>query len=362
MISGNSINDTGEYFSDGLLTWYKENKRILPWRNTRDPYIILLSEVILQQTRVEQGKEYFNNILDRYPTIAALAESDEEGILKLWQGLGYYTRARNLLKAAKQVMSHYDGKIPDNYNEIRQLKGVGEHTAAAVASFAFNLPHPVIDGNVFRVLARFFGLSADPSTSKGKSYFKAIAHKILPQKQSSTYNQAIMDFGAIQCVPGMPDCLVCPIQQKCIADLNNTQLKLPVKKNKIIRRKRYFNYLIIECNDEILIHKRTDNDIWKGMYDFPLIESDKFLDNKCVYEELKGSDFLKEVKWEIINISKTFKHVLTHQIIIAKFIEIQSNQITSNPAGIIHTTYSRLSSFAVPRLIEKYLIEKNKFS
>ncbi len=264
-------------FAEQLIAWYETNKRDLPWRNIRNPYFIWLSEVILQQTRVQQGLPYYLRFVETYPTVRALAAAEEKDVLRLWQGLGYYSRARNLLHTALLVVNEHQAEFPTTYKQLKKLKGIGDYTAAAIASFAFDEKVAVVDGNVFRVLARVFGVEDDISQAKSKKVFKEIAERELPNDKVAVYNQAIMEFGALYCKPVSPDCPNCIFLQTCVAAKTNRQTVLPVKNKKTIVKKRYFYYLLFEFEQKLLMHLRGEGDIWQGLYDFVLIEKNQQL-------------------------------------------------------------------------------------
>lgn len=256
-------------FSNAIENWYKEYKRELPWRDSADPYVIWISEIILQQTRVVQGYDYFVRFMKRFPDVATLAEADEDEVMKYWQGLGYYSRARNLHAAAKSM----NGVFPKTYPEVRALKGVGEYTAAAICSFAYNMPYAVVDGNVYRVLSRYLGIDTPIDSTEGKKLFAAVADELLDRKNPALYNQAIMDFGAIQCSPQTPNCMFCPLADSCAALAKGTVAELPVKQHKIKTTNRYFNYIYVRMGVHTFINKRTGNDIWRNLFELPLIET-----------------------------------------------------------------------------------------
>ena len=263
-------------FSNSLLLWYLQNKRDLPWRNTTNPYFIWLSEIMLQQTRVAQGLPYFLSFIEAFPSIFDLANADEEQVLKLWQGLGYYSRARNMHKTAQIVAFEFDGNFPDNYNDLLKLKGIGEYTAAAIASFAFNEVVPVVDGNVFRVLSRYFDIITDIATSGAKKEYAALAKELIPKDKPALFNQAIMEFGALQCMPKKPNCNICIFNNSCVALKKKKVAELPVKSKKTKVTYRYFNYVIFLDNDEnTIITKRTQKGIWQNLYEFPVIETNE---------------------------------------------------------------------------------------
>ncbi len=350
------------FFTKGLLKWFKKNDRPLPWKGEKNPYYIWLSEIILQQTRVEQGLPYFEKFKQHFPTIKDLADASEDTVMKLWEGLGYYSRARNLHATAKFIAYNLDGIFPATHEEILKLKGVGPYTAAAIASFAYKLPHAVLDGNVYRVLARVFGIETPIDSTIGKKQFAQLADQLLDKKRPDVYNQAIMDFGATQCVPANPNCTICPFQKKCIAFAKQIITTLPVKIKKIKKRERYFNYLLIKCEDTILLHKRTEKDIWQNLYDFPLIESTAILTK----EELIATDFFedlfKNTPYEFTKRSKPFKQLLTHQKIIAVFNEISLKKLPKSiPSSFIPINQKNIPKFAFPKIIDWYLKDKSLY-
>lgn len=311
-------------FSSTLIQWYSENKRDLPWRNTTDAYKIWLSEIILQQTRVSQGLPYYEKFVTQYPTVFHLAKADEQEVLKLWQGLGYYSRARNLHQTAKIVVEDYQGVFPISYNELLKLKGIGTYTAAAIASFSSNESVTVVDGNVFRVLARIFNIDLDIAAHSAKKYFQELAQELLKDTLSSPFNQAIMEFGALQCVPKNPKCDTCVFNDRCEAlRLNKIDL-LPVKLKKIKITKRFFNYLIIEdVNGNIIVNKRTDKDIWRNLYEFPLIEKEN-LDENLIRDYVEKEFNLKDLIFVTSEMNSDIKHKLSHQELYIKFFKIVS--------------------------------------
>lgn len=346
-------------FTQLLLQWNsKQNKRQMPWKGEKDPYKIWLSEIILQQTRVEQGLKYYQNFIKVFPDINRLAKAGEKRIFKLWEGLGYYSRCKNLIETARYISKERKGKFPDSYEEIKTLKGVGPYTASAIASFAFNLPYAVVDGNVFRVLARVFGKSIPVDSTEGKKYFTALANELLEKKQPGIYNQAIMDFGAIICKPVSPLCTKCIFKKHCSAFLNNTIYKLPVKEKKIAIRKRWFYYLLLEYKNEILIHQRTAKDIWQLLYEFPLIEENKELSQQRVLLQSEKKDFLKKNNYELIAFSEMFKQKLSHQLISGRFIKIKLKQRPRLRDDWFWITEDKLSQYPFPKFINQYLQKK----
>ncbi len=308
-------------FTDKLIHWYLTHKRDLPWRNTNDPYLIWLSEIILQQTRVAQGLPYFLTFTSHFPQVSDLAGANEEKVLRLWQGLGYYSRARNLHKTAIHIANDLDGKFPDNYRDLLKLRGVGEYTAAAIASFAYDEAVPVVDGNVFRVLSRYFDVETDIANSSAKTGFSKLAFGLMPKDSPAIFNQAIMEFGALQCVPKNPDCGKCPLNSGCLALKYNKVGQLPVKSKKAKPKERFFNYLVyIDEADQTQIVKRTGKGIWNSLYEFPLVE---------VHEpgDVTGYNGATANKNDVISIksldSKSTVHKLTHQTLNISFTEIK---------------------------------------
>ena len=310
-------------FARLLIEWYHEHKRDLPWRNTNDPYLIWISEIILQQTRVAQGYAYYQRFIERFPNLESLAAAEENEVLKYWQGLGYYSRARNLHQAAISV----NGVFPVKYEDILKLKGVGTYTAAAICSFAYNQPHAVVDGNVYRVLSRFFGVNEPIDSGKGKKIFASLAHDLLDKVQPALYNQAIMDFGALQCTPLSPDCTVCPFKNRCFAFNHNMVSSLPIKQNKTKTSERFFYYLLIRDNGNIYLNKRTENDIWKNLYELPLIESNTSLAVDDFIRKQEFASIFKENSVVNVRLLNKTKHVLSHRIIYADFYELEAQDI-----------------------------------
>jgi A/G-specific adenine glycosylase len=351
-----------KHFSPTIVSWYQINKRDLPWRNTKDPYLIWLSEIILQQTRVDQGMAYYLKFANEFPSVKHLAKADNGKVMKLWQGLGYYSRARNLHTAAKMVVSDFNGKFPNEYSDIRKLKGVGEYTSAAVASFAFDQPYAVVDGNVYRVLARVFGIETPIDSTQGKKDFLELANQLLNKKQPAIHNQAIMEFGALQCKPVNPDCSVCPLRNNCFAFAKNKISELPLKSKKTKVRKRYFNYIVLTNKESVIINKRTAKDIWTSLYDFPLIETEKDLTELKIMNTGEWKKITGKNKYSIKSVSPSYKHILSHQHIFARFWEVECSVDLKKICGpdAIIIKRKKINEFAVPRLIENYL-ENKKF-
>lgn len=309
-------------FADKLLEWYRVHRRDLPWRNTSAPYVIWLSEVILQQTRVEQGLPYFERFLDRFPDVRSFAEADEGEILRLWQGLGYYSRARNMHKAAKQVMQIHQGVFPTNYVDLLQLSGIGEYTAAAISSFAANEARAVVDGNVFRVLARIFEIDQPINSAAGKKIFQQIANELLPPERPGEYNHAIMDFGATQCKPKLPLCQTCIFRLECKALAQGRVGELPIRLKGKPSRKRYFHYFLLEKGEEILLSKRPEGDIWANLYEFPLLETDSDYALPDLYAHPTFQRYFAGAR--IQQIHGPVKHILSHQNIFARFYKLSN--------------------------------------
>lgn len=348
------VDNQNQFPVDKLLNWYEKNKRDLPWRATKNPYFIWLSEVILQQTRVKQGLPYYEKFVHNYPTIEHLAKASESDVLRLWQGLGYYSRARNMHKTAQIITQDFNGIVPNNYKDLLRLKGIGKYTAAAIASFGFNENVAVLDGNVYRVLSRFFGIETDISSPKGEKEFREIAENILPKNEkSSIFNQAIMEFGALQCTPQSPDCLFCPLESECKALAKGKVNELPIKLKKIKIKQRFFNYFIFEYDNKIAMKLRVDKDIWQGLNDFYLVENDSIFDKNT----LKNIDFISDDSENIRLISKTYTHILTHQKIDIRFFHIvikeeEMNKLTAKNYQFY--TKSEIENLPKPIVLANY--------
>ena len=339
-------------FTPQLEQWYEAYGRDLPWRRTRDPYLIMLSEYILQQTQVVQGMDYYHRFAERFPTAESLAEASEEEVLRLWQGLGYYSRARHLHAAAKQIAEA--GHFPRDYGFVRALPGVGDYTAAAIMSFAFDEPYAVLDGNVQRVLARHFGISEPVDSTQGKKLLRALANEMLDRQHPALYNQAIMDFGALQCKPSAPACETCPLVETCQAKRDHLVDKLPVKAKRTAVRDRYFTYIYTRTADgQTLLHRRGSGDIWQGLFEFPLIESEKPL----TMAEIEGLLPSGEAGGELQLIAQNVLHQLTHQRLHADFYCLTLPNTNSKWTDNKWINESDLDRYALPRLLEK-LLEK----
>lgn len=374
------------FFAQKIIDWYHQNKRDLPWRDTQNPYKIWLSEIILQQTRVAQGMPYYEKFIESFPTVQELAAADEQTVLRLWQGLGYYSRARNLHAAAKYISEDLKGIFPNNYVEIKKLKGVGDYTAAAISSFAFDEAQAVVDGNVYRVLARFFGIEKDITSNEGKKEFREVAQKLIDKKQPAIYNQSIMEFGALQCVPKNPNCKICPLQEKCTAFEKNIIEKLPLKGKKTIVKDRFMHYFVfikedkINSEKKVLIKQRQEGDIWQGLNDFfvieflnkdkknfepikelqILLEKDKF---EFEFDKIKNSES-KRTSIKSTHESIIFKHQLSHRTLYAKFYTIEIKDTKEQKEfwnklkkkyNLEEKNWQNLDKIPKPVLISKYL-------
>ena len=342
-------------FSTLLIDWYNDNKRDLPWRKTNDPYKIWLSEIMLQQTRVSQGLPYYKNFIKEFSSVQKLASAPEKKVMRLWQGLGYYSRARNLHKCSKIISRELHGKFPTDYSELLKLPGIGEYTASAIASIAFDKSHAVVDGNVFRVLARINGIDLDIISPKGKRYFFDLANSLIPKEQPGLFNQAMMEFGALHCTPKKPNCDECIFKKECVAFKTESQNLFPVKSKAAKHKKRYFNYFVIEKQGKIWMKERLEKDIWKGLHEFFLMESNKPLKDVAVIdwinEELNLNDTIVE---------KSFQQnqILSHQEIIAKFYEIKIDASAFTLNGGRFYSKKELDKIAKPVLITRYLESK----
>ena len=348
---------TTEYqaFSHQILTWYRENPRDLPWRGTDDPYKIWLSEIILQQTRVAQGLPYYYAFSETYPTIKDLALAPEEEVLRLWQGLGYYSRARNLHACAKSIWFEMDGEFPNTYDKLLKLKGVGSYTASAIASFAYGEVKAVVDGNVFRVLARYFGIETDIASSKAKKEFEALANQIIPKDQPGEFNQAMMDFGARLCTPKNPGCESCPLKASCFALQYNMVSDLPVMINKVKVRERHFHYYVIKCGEKWVWKKRTSGDIWEGLFDFPQTETPDGLTSPPMHIPSSAAENTQRFP-------KNYRHILSHQRLNAVFSEVEIKEENleqlenwCEEEGFMLVAEEKIEYLAKPKLIVNFL-------
>ncbi|MGB0917510.1 MAG: A/G-specific adenine glycosylase [Flavobacteriales bacterium] len=335
-----------------LQKWYNGVKRGLPWRENKNPYSVWISEIILQQTRVDQGLPYYNRFLERFPDVHELANASEDEVLKLWEGLGYYSRARNLHATAKYISQDLNGEFPSTHDGLLALKGVGPYTAAAIGSICFNLPVAAVDGNVYRVLSRYFGIHESIDETPTKKLISELANGIVDSADSGNHNQAMMELGATVCTPKSPNCEACPLSNSCVAEREGLQSKLPIRTKKVKVRHRFFYYLIPVSNGGTFIRRRGEGDIWQGLYEFPLYESKLRLGDEEVLNLMKlGSD--STVK----SISEEFQHILSHQKIKAKFVLVEGNDL--NNAEFNKVKLNKLSSFAFPRLINRWLEKEN---
>lgn len=331
-----------------LTNWYSVHKRDLPWRNTKNPYYIWLSEIILQQTQIKQGLPYYEAFVAKYPTVFDLANASEEAVLKLWQGLGYYSRARNLHVTAKHVAFELNGIFPDNYKELLQLKGIGDYTASAISSFCFGEVAAVVDGNVYRVLGRYYGIHTAINSTEGKKVFKALATDIIDTDHPADFNQAIMEFGAIQCRPSSPDCSICPLKETCMAFLKNEISVLPVKIKNNKPKNKYFNFLVyISDSGETILEKRQGKGIWQNLYQFPLLETKKSIGEAEFLDHLKAESSNEEI---FLFNSVDIIHKLSHQHLHTKFWVIETNKLPK--AGI---AVAEIENYAVPILIKNFI-------
>lgn len=338
--------------TETLLDWYAGNKRELPWRDTTNPYLIWISEIILQQTRVVQGYDYFLRFVRRFPDIDTLASASEDEVMKHWQGLGYYSRARNLHAAAKSM----NGVFPKTYQEVRALKGVGDYTAAAICSIAYNMPYAVVDGNVYRVLSRYFGIDTPIDSTEGKKLFAALADEMLDKSRPAVYNQAIMDFGAIQCTPQSPNCLLCPLAESCSALSKGLVLKLPVKQHKTKTTNRYFNYIYVRMGAFTVIHKRTGEDIWRNLFELPLIETENDLPEEEFLASSRFRSLFAEGEVPVVRpVLRNVKHVLSHRVIYANFYEVVLPDTSRSFSGYQRIRAEDLEQYPVSRLIHAFL-------
>ncbi|MHC1702748.1 MAG: A/G-specific adenine glycosylase [Tenuifilaceae bacterium] len=343
-------------FKNIIIKWYHENKRDLPWRNTDNPYFIWISEVILQQTRVAQGHDYYLRFINTFPTIKHLADAHIDKVMKVWQGLGYYTRARNLHKGAQQILTNFNGELPNSYNELIKIRGIGPYSAGAIASFAFKEVVPAIDGNVYRVLSRVYGVFASPESSAGKKDFFNLAMEIIDKNQPDVFNQALLDFGALQCIPRNPNCLTCPFSDICYAYRNNLVDQLPIKGKKLTIRERFLNYILIRYKDSTFIKRREEGDIWTSLYEFPLIETKKLVNLEELMNEPDWKALIGKEIPNILHVSQPVKHPLSHQTLYTRFLIIEIKK----PSAKLKTNYLKIltpeiQEYSIPRVIDNFL-------
>jgi A/G-specific adenine glycosylase len=354
------MNHMNKKFEESAIffAWYEKNKRDLPWRATKDPYLVWISEIILQQTRVVQGMEYYLRFVRQFPDVRSLAEATQETVLKYWQGLGYYSRARNLHEAAKDIQTRFHGIFPQRHEDILSLKGIGDYTAAAIVSFAWNQPYPVVDGNVFRVLGRLYAIQTPVDTSEGKKQYAKLARLIMNPQMAGLHNQAIMEFGALQCVPQNPDCNQCPFMNRCMGYATGNPQQFPVKQHKTKIRDRYFHYMYIIYDKHTYLHHRTQNDIWEGLFEFPLIETERAMDFAELQETQAFKNLFSGIAAPVFSVEKSgIKHVLSHQILHTTFYraEIQTENVALKK--YLRIEKKAIDDYPVPQLICKYLSE-----
>ena len=348
-------------FGKRLIKWYQQNKRVLPWRETKDPYTIWLSEIILQQTRVSQGLPYFQRFLEKYPTVVHLAGAPQNEVFKLWQGLGYYRRAENMMKAAKIIVEEFNGVFPITFPGLKKLPGVGDYTAAAIASIAYGEKIPVVDGNVYRVLSRVFGIKTIIQTSRAKDEFGQIMRSLMEEVHPGTFNEAVMEFGALQCVPANPRCEACVFSPACFALNQQVIQEFPVVKPKIKKRRLFIYYLVVKWGKRLIVRHRRENEIWKGLYDFPSLEFTEEQEESKVMREIDTLElFSPDAVKVITSFSKRYKHQLTHIDIMARFIQVELKRkpnIESDETLCLIASQT-LQDLAVSRLVEKFLVEE----
>jgi A/G-specific adenine glycosylase len=340
-----------------LTLWYQQNRRDLPWRATNAPYSVWVSEIILQQTRIEQGKAYYLRFMERFPDIASLATAREQEVLKIWQGLGYYSRARNMHQAARQIMQDFNGQFPASFHEIRKLKGIGDYTAAAIASISFGSYNAAVDGNVYRVLSRIFGITTPIDSSKGKKEFSTLAHSLLDKENPGLFNEALMEFGALQCIPRNPSCLQCPFQNRCIALKNKQVEQFPVKSKLTKLKNRYFNYLFISHEGNFYIEKRQAKDIWHNLYQLPLIETDEPTGETELISSPEFRKLFDGIKVTLESVTPEIIHPLTHQRLHIRFFQIRLIDPCTKFLWIL-TNENDVSRFPVPKPIDNYLANR----
>jgi A/G-specific adenine glycosylase len=349
-------------FTKEIIDWYLKNRRDLPWRNETNPYRIWVSEIILQQTRISQGWNYYLRFIERFPDVPTLAQAEEDDVLKYWQGLGYYSRARNLHQGAKEIMERHDGVFPCTYDEILRIKGVGEYTAAAIASMAFGLPYPAVDGNVFRVLSRVFGIETPIDSTQGKKEIKQIAGELIDPAKPGIFNQALMDFGAMQCTPALPKCRDCCLALLCKAKEEKKQQILPLKSKKTNIKTRFLYYFFFKNKKSTYLRKRTQKDIWQGLYEFPMQESVL----QWTENEILSSDFLTAVlhgcQWKVEKISPPSNHQLTHQLIVYQFITINIER--GKPVfddTVLNISLLKVENYPVAKIIDRFISSQTAF-
>lgn len=340
-------------FANQLVKWYRVHKRDLPWRQTTDPYVVWLSEIILQQTRVDQGLPYFQRFIEKYPTVKNMAAAPLEEVMRLWQGLGYYSRARNLFATAQMVTNQHQGRFPDTYEGLKSLPGIGPYTAAAIASFCFGLPHAVVDGNVIRVLSRLYGIEDPVNEPSTRKQMDALANDLLNRRDPATHNQAIMEFGALHCKPANPDCIRCPFAEHCLAFRTGKVKSIPIKSSKVKVRDRYFNYLVVRFQDSILLRKRIESGIWQELHEPPMEETTKLMTEKELLKSKLWKRFITNTAETKITFVEPKPHKLTHQTIYSRFfIATGLTPARISDADWLVVRTKDLQHYAVPRMIE----------
>jgi A/G-specific adenine glycosylase len=345
-----------KFFLESLIKWNRnKNKRKMPWKGEKDPYKIWISEIILQQTRVQQGLNYYNRFIEAFPNVESLANASEQAVYKLWEGLGYYSRCKNLIASAKYINDELNGRFPDKYEEIIALKGIGSYTAAAIASFAFGEPYAVLDGNVFRVLSRFLGIKTPIDSTEGKKLFSLLANKLIDKKNAAEYNQALMDFGAVICKPLQPLCGECPLQRECIAYKKELVNMLPVKEKNIKQRQRFFNYLLIEAGDKIYVNQRKEKDIWHNLFEFILFETNNLVQEKAFLKSKEFISLFYGCDFVITKVSKVYTQKLTHQTITGRFFHISLNATAISLSQYKQVSLKELALLPFPKFITSYL-------
>ncbi|MEP6595364.1 MAG: A/G-specific adenine glycosylase [Ginsengibacter sp.] len=351
-----NVNNTNKtFFTATLLHWNKvENQRVMPWKNEKDPYKVWISEIILQQTRVQQGIQYYKKFIKAFPDVQHITNASESQIFKLWEGLGYYNRCKNIIASARYITNELNGKFPEKFNDILQLRGIGNYTASAIASFAYNLPYAVLDGNVFRVLSRFFGIAVPIDNNDGKKIYSIVADQLLDKKNPANYNQAIMDFGATICKPKSPLCNICPLQQKCFAFMNQTVDSLPVKEKFITRKYRWLYYLLIEWDNKLYVRKRITKDIWQNLNEFVLIETPKPVSVNSLQDSIVFKQIFNSEGFIVTSISKIYRQQLTHQTITGRFLRINL-KTKLNIQGYEIIPINQLNLLPFPKFITTYL-------
>lgn len=355
--ANNGPTEKERQISSRLIGWYQEHKRELPWRATADPYTIWISEIILQQTRVNQGMDYFYRFTERFPDVTSLAQASEDEVLKYWQGLGYYSRARNLHAAAKTVADRFGGVFPNRYEDVRSLKGIGEYTAAAIVSFAWNQPYPVVDGNVYRVLSRLYAEETPVDSVQGKKLFASLAGALMNKTEAGLHNQAIMEFGALHCTPANPQCMFCPVGEWCAARAGGAETRYPVKRQKTKVKERYFHYFHIVCDNRFTyLNRRGGKDIWEGLFEFPLIETESPADFAALSATKAFRTLFEGIPDPVITAELVNKkHVLSHRILYATFYKVEIRTEGPGLRSFLKIPCGEMEKYAIPRLIHIYM-------